>query len=215
MNKLKAEGICSFRQFAVVSANNLVLRKNAQIEVTASSCQSDGIIWPAVMWILRRWQCTSKQRINKRSALTYQDLNPQLCSEDFKHSYMVFRFCTLYRILDINIQKCFAIDLSGPVVHLLSHYAALNGHQWVVHLHKVTLAVSLQIEGTEIQLDDVVCIGPYRPAHQSVGWVRVVGKPRRLDEYGLAGRDVHVVLLKCCGIKTRPSNCLQSLLRYI
>lgn len=66
-------------------------------------------------------------------------------------------------------------------VNSLFHDSTLHGHQGVVDLHKVILAVLLQVHAVELQLEDVVGVGPQLPLDEGVGRVRAVGEAGGLD----------------------------------
>ena len=63
----------------------------------------------------------------------------------------------------------------------LLHDAALDGHQGVVDLDEIILAILLQVHRVEVQLDDIVGVRPQLPLEEGVGGVGPVGEARRLN----------------------------------
>lgn len=87
----------------------------------------------------------------------------------------------------------------------LFHDAALDGHKGVVDLHKVFLAVFLQVHGVKVQLDDVAGVCSELPLDEGVGRVRLVGETWRLDLPDVVGPGVFWILKEPWDSRKTPS----------
>lgn len=77
--------------------------------------------------------------------------------------------------------SCFPYKHERQNTNSLFHDTALDGHQGVIDLDKVVLAVLLQVHGVEVEFDDVVGVCSQLPLHEGVGGVRAVREAGGLD----------------------------------
>lgn len=80
--------------------------------------------------------------------------------------------------------KSFPFKLEKKVeqkTNSLFHNTTLDGHQGVVDLDKVILAVLFQVHRVKVELDYIVDVCSKLPLHEGVGGVRSVREAGRLD----------------------------------
>lgn len=95
----------------------------------------------------------------------------------------------------IHLQVRVALPQTACGSDSLFHDPAFDGHQGVVDFDKVIFACVvglslLQVEGVEVQLDDVAGVRPQLPLDEGVGGIRGVGEAGGIDLSDLIGFGV-------------------------